>query len=207
MVTVKVASMVEIKDWWHPTIDAPLVTTKPTMIPPFGCKWEKRLVVLLSVSQLSNACHHHEPIENHQLTWGVMATSIYGDLHPGSRRVGMMLRNLSAHEAKIPHKTIISNVQTAEIVPNMKVLAHACEAPPSKEQKGTITGWLVYLLKFPWRWVYISQPLYLCSWTQMFWPQSMMCWTNWVSWGVLRYEPWGPTRSEENFKRVCGCLC
>ena len=38
MVTAKVASMIERKDDGIPTIDAPLVTTKPFMIPPFGCK-------------------------------------------------------------------------------------------------------------------------------------------------------------------------
>ena len=38
MVTAKVASTVEIKDDWVPTINAPLVTTKCIVIPPFRCK-------------------------------------------------------------------------------------------------------------------------------------------------------------------------
>ena len=64
----------------------------------------------------------------------VMATSTYGDLHPGSRIVGIMLRNLSAWEVGIPPKTVISNVQAAEIVPNMKAPKDASEVLPSMEQ-------------------------------------------------------------------------
>ena len=38
MVTVQVAGTVEMQDDGIPTIDAPLITTKAIMIPPFGCK-------------------------------------------------------------------------------------------------------------------------------------------------------------------------
>ena len=38
IVTAKVAGTVEMKDNDIPTIDTPLVTTKTTVIPPFGCK-------------------------------------------------------------------------------------------------------------------------------------------------------------------------
>ena len=51
-----------------------------------------------------------------------MSTNTYGDLYHGSRRVGMMLRNLFACEVGIPHRTVIGNVQASEIVPNKKVL-------------------------------------------------------------------------------------
>ena len=44
MVTDKVTGMVKMKNDHILTIDAPLVTTKPTVIPPFGCKWVKGLV-------------------------------------------------------------------------------------------------------------------------------------------------------------------
>ena len=76
-----------------------------------------------------------EPIESHQIIQGLMATSTSRDLHPGTRRVGMMLRNLSTWEMNIPPKAMISNVQTAQIVPNMKTLTHTSEALPSTEQK------------------------------------------------------------------------
>ena len=38
MVTAKVAGTVKTKDDGIPTIDAPLVTIKPIVIPPFRCK-------------------------------------------------------------------------------------------------------------------------------------------------------------------------
>ena len=91
VVTAKVASTDETKDNDTCTIGAPLVTTKP-VIPPFGCKQVKGLVASLPVC----SCQMQliaEPIEEHQLTQGVMATSTYRDLHPGSRRVGTMMRN------------------------------------------------------------------------------------------------------------------
>ena len=47
----------------------------------------------------------------------------------------MMLWNLSACEVRIPPKTVIGNVQMAEIVPNMKALDHTHEVLPLKEQK------------------------------------------------------------------------
>ena len=43
---------------------------------------------------------------------GVMTTSTYKDLCPGSRQVSMVLRNLA----------MIGNVQMAEVVPDLKVL-------------------------------------------------------------------------------------
>ena len=46
-------------------------------------------------------------MEDHQLTWGVMATSTYSDLHQGSRMVGMTLKNLSAQGVRIPPKMVM----------------------------------------------------------------------------------------------------
>ena len=73
-----------------------------------------------------------------------MATNTYGDLHPGSRRLGMMLRNLFAHEVRIPPRTIISNVQAAEIVPNKKAPHYTSEAPSFNRTDGTFTGQPAY---------------------------------------------------------------
>ena len=63
-----------------------------------------------------------------------MATSTYGDLCPGSRLVGMVLRNLSIWEVQIPPKTVIGNVQMAEIVLNLKVFKQMSVVLPLKEQ-------------------------------------------------------------------------
>ena len=64
-----------------------------------------------------------------------MATSTYWELCPVSRRVGMLLRNLSAWEVRIPPKTVIGNVQMAEMVPNKKSLNPTSKVLPLKEQK------------------------------------------------------------------------
>ena len=48
MVTAKVVGTVEMKDSL-PTIDASLATTKPIVIPPFGCKQVKELVEALPI--------------------------------------------------------------------------------------------------------------------------------------------------------------
>ena len=130
VVNAKVAGTVEMNNNDIPSIDAPSVSTKPIVIPPFRCKWVKRLVESLPAhSYQVNVTS--EPIESHQVTWGIMASSTYGV--SGSRRVGMMLRNLSAQEVRIPPKTVIGNVQTAEIIPNMKAIKHTSKVLPSKE--------------------------------------------------------------------------
>ena len=49
VVMARVAGMVEMKNDNTPSINAPLVTTKPIVIPPFGCKWVKGLVESLPV--------------------------------------------------------------------------------------------------------------------------------------------------------------
>ena len=67
-----------------------------------------------------------------------MATSTFRDLCLGPRIVGMMLRNLSTWEIRNPPKTVIGNVQTAEIVPNMKASKHTSEVLPSMKQKEPI---------------------------------------------------------------------
>ena len=77
VVTAKVAGTVEMNDNGFPTVDAPLVTTKPIMIPSFRCKRVKGLVESLPI------CSYQihviaKLIESHWLTWGVMAASTYG---------------------------------------------------------------------------------------------------------------------------------
>ena len=65
---------------------------------------------------------------------GVMATNTYGDLCLCSRCVGMVMRNLSAWEVQIPPKTVMGNLQMAEIVPNLKVFKQMSAVLPPKEQ-------------------------------------------------------------------------
>ena len=95
MVTAKAAGTVEMKNDDILTIDAPLVTAKSTVIPPFGWKWVKGLVGPLP----GHSCQVNVVAklrESHQITQEAMATGMYGNLCPDSRRVGMMLKNPSA---------------------------------------------------------------------------------------------------------------
>ena len=83
-----------------------------------------------------------EPITNHWVMWGVMATSTYGDLCLGSRPIEIVLRNLSAREVCFPPKTVIGNVQTAEQVPDWEMLSHTGEdLPPKKWGEPSKVGW------------------------------------------------------------------
>ena len=103
MVTAKVAGMVEMKNNDILTIDAPLVTTKPTMILSFRCKWVRGTSGIVACSQLLSK-HNCRTDRKSSYNMEVMVISTYWDLHPNSRRVGMMLRNLSAQEFRIPPK-------------------------------------------------------------------------------------------------------
>ena len=49
--------------------------------------------------------------------------------------MGIVLRNSSAGEVYVPPKTVIGNVQMAEIVLNMKALNRMCDVLPSEKQK------------------------------------------------------------------------
>ena len=49
MATARVAGTVKMKDDDIHTINASLVTTKPIVIPPFGCKQVKQLIQLLAI--------------------------------------------------------------------------------------------------------------------------------------------------------------
>ena len=63
-----------------------------------------------------------------------MATITYGDLPPGSRRIGIVLMNLPACEVRIPPRAVIGNVQAAKLIQNMKVPNYTSKVLPSMEQ-------------------------------------------------------------------------
>ena len=168
MVTVKVAGMVEANNDDILTIDAPLVRSLPV-----HTYWVNIIP---------------EPIESLQITWGVMATSTYGDLCPGSRRVGMMLRNLSANEVRLPPRTVVSNVKAAEIVTNLKAPQLYKWGPSFNGTESTIMGWLAYLPN-PQKLSWPGQPLYLYSWNQVIPNWNVMCSIRWISQGALNGTP------------------
>ena len=83
---------------------------------------------------LLSTCNHRTDGKS-PVDMKVMATSTYGDLHPGSKREDMIMQNLSVWEVRVPPKTVIGNVQMVEIVPNMKAFKLTSKVLPSREQK------------------------------------------------------------------------
>ena len=64
---------------------------------------------------------------------GVMTTNMYGYPSPGSRYMGMVLRNLSAQEVQIPPEMVTGKVQAPEKVPDRELLSCTGEDLPLKE--------------------------------------------------------------------------
>ena len=147
-----------------------------------------------------------KPIEYHQLTWEIMATSTYGDLCPCSRMVGMMLRNLSAWEVRITPRTVTSNVQMAEIFPNMKALKHTSQVSSSKEQKEPSQVSQPTCSNSPKKELTMPTPISLQLGLGV--PVSECDVLNKVDHlGCTEWEPEDQQEVRKNLKRVCGCLC
>ena len=62
-----------------------------------------------------------EANDDSKLPSHVQVPSGYTQLHPGSSKVGVMLRNFSAKVVKIPAKTIVARVLAANVIPRMLV--------------------------------------------------------------------------------------
>ena len=58
-----------------------------------------------------------EPSENNQLPPSVQCTPTYCNLEPGSNRVTVGLRNISAKQITIPSRTVVCQIQLANMVP------------------------------------------------------------------------------------------
>ena len=61
-----------------------------------------------------------EPSENNQLPSSVQSTPTYCNLEPGSNRVTVGLRNVSARKITVPSRTIVCQIQLANMVPNLQ---------------------------------------------------------------------------------------
>ena len=64
-----------------------------------------------------------------------MTTNMYRHLYPGSRDVGMVLRNLSVQEVLVPPKMVIGSRETVKKVPEGGLLNHTVKDLPPSEQR------------------------------------------------------------------------
>ena len=83
-----------------------------------------------------------EPAQGPQLPASVVPTAVYGELHPGSSRIPICLRNLSAHPIEVPTKATIGKVVPANQVPTVVFLTEA----PRRSTHGPQKGWILEAL-------------------------------------------------------------
>ena len=74
-----------------------------------------------------------EPYHNSQLPSNIQCTPSYCTLEPCSNRVTVGLRNTSARKITVPSKTIIGQIQLANIIPPMNT---ATDKTPSEGHGG-----------------------------------------------------------------------
>ena len=90
-------------------------TTKPITLPPFSTTIVHEHTKLKSHGVKLNLIA--EPFRDSQLPSSIQCTPTYCNLEPGSNRVTVGLRNISAKKITVPSRTIVCHVQLANIVP------------------------------------------------------------------------------------------
>ena len=79
-----------------------------------------------------------EPALGPQLLAAVVPIATYGELHPGSSRVPICLRNMSLHPVEIPAKTMVGQVTPANQVPPVVHPTRTAAETSTKLQKGWV---------------------------------------------------------------------
>ena len=92
-------------------------TTKPTTLPPFSTTVVHGHTKLKGHGLKLNLIA--EPFKDSQLPSNIQCTPSYCTLEPGSNQVTVGLRNISARKITIPSKTIVCQLQLANIIPPM----------------------------------------------------------------------------------------
>ena len=92
-------------------------TTKPITLPPFSTTVVHEHTKLKGHGLKLNLIA--EPIKNSQLTSNIQCTPTFCTLEPGSNRVTVGLRNISARKIIVPSKTTVCQIQLANIIPPM----------------------------------------------------------------------------------------
>ena len=93
-------------------------TTKPITLPPFSTTIVRGHTELKGHGLKLNLIA--EPSENNQLPPSVQCTPTNSNLEPGSNRVTVGLRNVSAKQITIPSRTVVCQIQLANMVPKIQ---------------------------------------------------------------------------------------
>ena len=105
-------------------------TTKPITLPPFSTTVVHGHTKLKGHGLKLNLIA--EPFKNSQLPSNIQCTPTYCTLEPGSNQVTVGLRNISARKITVPSKTILCQIQLANIIPPMNT---STDQTPSKEEQ------------------------------------------------------------------------
>ena len=106
-------------------------TTKPITLPPFSTTVVHGHTKLKGHGLKLNLIA--EPFKNSQLPSNIQCTPTYCTLETGSNRVTVGLRNISARKILVPSKTVVCQLQLANIIPPMQTSE---EQPPTEIKKG-----------------------------------------------------------------------
>ena len=93
-------------------------TTKPITLPPFSTTVVMEHTKLKGQGMRLNLIA--EPPEINPLSPSVQCIPTYCNLEPGSNRVTVGLRNVSAKQITIPSKAVVCQVQLANMVPKIQ---------------------------------------------------------------------------------------
>ena len=105
-------------------------TTKPITLPPFCTTVVHGHTKLKGHGLKLNLIA--EPFKTSQLPSNIQCTPTYCTLEPCSNWVTVGLRNISARKITVPSKTILCQIQLANIIPPMNTSTD--QTPPEEEQ-------------------------------------------------------------------------
>ena len=111
-------------------------TTQKVTIPPF-----QTLTLKGNAAVKGHCMKVHvltEPALGPQLPAAVVPIATYGELHPGSSRVPICLRNMSSRAVEIPAKTVVGQVTAANQVPPEVHPTRTAAETGTKLQKGWV---------------------------------------------------------------------
>ena len=106
-------------------------TTKPITLPPFSTTVVHGHTKLKGHGLKLNLIA--EPAKNSQLPANIQCTPTYCTLEPGSNRVTVGLRNISARKIIVPSKTIVCQIQLANIRPPINTSTDQIPSEGKKE--------------------------------------------------------------------------